>query len=376
MSRIHLAGEGDAIPLEALPIPTELGDLPPIRLTLTEEGFDKRDFVDLGFTHFEVYCIGAAGGRGGAGYGQGVYPTPEAEQYPGYPGSTFTNGGGYNWPYFVSGGVTHWHDPFMTPGFTFGGGGGGGGLHRVAGALADLPDISVVVIGDAGDDAEVGHLIYPGEYTPKPPSGGMFPKATEVYDPPIITFDKPYDGEDGGYSSFNGDTAMASGGKGGVRSADPRPNYETDSYWWRDHPGYLGHGGEGGVGGRTDAGGGAAGSTTALNGQDGTWDGDVGSGGGGGHGGRHIDGIPWPGGGIDPSSPEIETPTSSGGQGSYSFSDTSVFGNRETKPPPVYGGQGPGGGGGGAKVGTLRYGSRALGFDPNGAVIIRVMKIV
>lgn len=95
---------------------------------------------------------------------------------------------------------------------------------------------------------------------------------------------------------------------------------------------------------------------------------------------------------------------SNGGQGSFSYSDTSVYGPREnrgfgysesrkydnagqlisiTKSPmgsrsPAYGGGGPiiPGGGGGAKLPGKRYfGSRAVGFNPDGAVVIRLFKV-
>ncbi len=122
-----------------------------------------------------------------------------------------------------------------------------------------------------------------------------------------------------------------------------------------------------GAGNSSVAGGGGAGSVADLiKGSDGTWDGDIGKGGGGGRAGyanTFIDvgsGIP---------APNTYKAASAGGQGSYSFADSTVFGARGW--PIDY----EAGSGGGAKIGSLQYGSHALGYDPNGAVIIRLTKI-
>ena len=84
-----------------------------------------------------------------------------------------------------------------------------------------------------------------------------------------------------------------------------------------------------------------------------------------------------------------------GGQGSFSYADTTVYGNRDDKTPyanrvwglvggiwvPVSTGPATGplivpGTGGGAKLPGKRYhGSRARGFNPNGAVLIRLFKV-
>lgn len=374
MTRFLLNSKGEPIPLEAMPPLSPNDTLPVQRLVLDETGFDKRDYVALGYTHFEVFCIGAAGGYGGAADGVGGYTPGPGDTYPGLPGVYSTGGGIYSWPYRYSpkpsgGMLTHWYNPFLDPS-AWGGGGGGGGMHRVAGQLVDLPDISPVIVGQAGADAPVGHLHKPGPYTPAPPSFGVFPTANDVYDPPIITFDIPKPGGDGGYSSFAGGLCAASGGKGGGLAAPPGDpgTYEAPrSYWWRQVP-YQGYGGEGGRGNRTAAGGGAAGSTTLASGQDGMWDGDIGSGGGGGRGSLSINE-------FYATSPQdnykVTRAATSGGQGSYSYGDPSMYGSRELASGTTM----PGGSGGGARMGTLKHGSRAPGFDPNGLVVIRISKI-
>lgn len=145
---------------------------------------------------------------------------------------------------------------------TYGGTGGGGGFHRVQGMLAGLPSSCPVVVGAAGTN---GTDVASGT-------------------PPATT-----DGEDGGYSSFNGTTCRASGGKGGKR-------VQTNWYVYPDAGQTYADGGEGGVGGSIVAGGGADGGlagvphdpgpgTPGTNGGDGQLLDWIGGGGGGGAGG-------------------------------------------------------------------------------------------
>jgi hypothetical protein len=212
------------------------------------------------------------------------------------------------------------------------------------------------------------------------------------------------DGQDGGYSKF-GDVCKASGGKAGKRCPFTIVGYNVgffDERWYQynrypedagiasdahtgqGHPG--GNGGEGGIGGSIVAGGGAAGGfstmhfapigetsaghykgTTGTLPQDGTWDGDIGEGGGGGYGA-----------GFDPGQYDqngilqhtAAANGQNGGQGSFNYGDTSKYGPRQNAV-----GAAPGGGGG-AKFNPLQmYGGRSVGSNPNGAVLIRVVKL-
>lgn len=321
--RVFLAGEGDPIPQVALPDPNLSSDLPPQTFLFSDgDGFLKADWVGLGYTHYEVICIGAVGGNGG---GQRMYSGD------------------------------------MQFSISFGGGGGGGGLHRMAGLLSELPDSCPVVVGQAGDNG------IDGDTSPS-------------------HFVVPTSGGDGGVSSFNTETCFASGGKGADPTRIAAGNY-PDS-WPIFGPG--GNGGEGGVGGRALAGGGAFGaeselhyeggveptdyrSATLFPAEDGTWDGGVGQGGGGGRGGNYL--TP----GDFRAYPSRLEEASSGGQGSFSYGDTSVYGPRQSRQ--LFTGFGVSqilipGSGGGAKLSKLAtYGSRSPGANPNGAVFIRLTKV-
>src|SRR4051812_17996896 len=72
--------------------------------------FDTLDFIEKGYTHFDVICIGAGGGNGG--------------------GIDTANTG--------------------TLVKNYGGAGGGGGFHRVVGLLSALPGSCSIVVGQAG----------------------------------------------------------------------------------------------------------------------------------------------------------------------------------------------------------------------------------
>lgn len=89
---------------------------------------------------------------------------------------------------------------------------------------------------------------------------------------------------------------------------------------------------------------------------------------------------------------EVYRGAGNGGRGSFSYADTTVYGPRGTRitvavpiPNPILGGIGgsfPGayvpGGGGGAKANRkpeLLHGSRAVGSDPNGIVLIRLTRV-
>lgn len=129
------------------------GPLVPLFLKLPNGiPFLKAAYVAMGYTDFDVICIGGAGGRGGGAIPNAPFPAGAWQ--------------------LVSGG-----------------GGGGGGLQRVKGLLLGLPASVPVVVGAAG--------------------------ATGTYNVTPNTVAGITDGGDGGVSSFNGATCQASGGKGG-----------------------------------------------------------------------------------------------------------------------------------------------------------------
>lgn len=455
MTRIELGGEGSPIPTIALPDTLITEDaIAPITLVLEDgQDFEKADYVGLGYTHFEVWAIGAAGGMGG---GEGDYirwdwvVTQEAMPVTEWNAwlaeqdrmDSFTYPAGYHFAFNdpVTGEQrtlsVHDYRLYQHPGRVFnvytysnprllkgpnGGGGGGGGLHKVTGLLADLDDVVPVVVGQVGDDGAPGQgtvdaLWDPSPYAfdsyPAPYTGSYGPDQhidtwfTQRY-PHVAVIPPPQPGEDGGASSF-GDVAQASGGKGGLGSIE-----------WIGGVKFFGsYGGAGGSGGSLVAGGGGAGSMSSdKNGKDGTWDGIIGKGGGGGRGGRvyssqwrpgqvtYPNWIPVPEDGAlmhaDAAAyqaihyPPVIVPATNGGQGSFSYGDTSVYGQRQFKgnairylrtwnpdgtlaseiavptDSPVF----PGGGGGAKAPGKRWHGSKAIGYSPNGAVIIKVYKI-
>lgn len=256
--QIRLAGDGDKIPLEALP---DFEQTNALTLVLPDGYiFNKADFIALGYENYEVICIGGAGGRGGK--------------------SSFS-AAGFTYHTF----------------FTQGGSGGGGGLHVVAGALADLPDSCAVVVGAAGVDGLDG-VYSSGAYGGSDGHG---------------TLDRGDPGTDGAASTFGATICRASGGKGGgappannnkaARSGNDALREVWDGTQWIGDVRAGGDGGQGGKGGQTTAGGGGNGGKSLPGGyssasgshantpqtlsdpENGGWDGTIGEGGGGGRGG-------------------------------------------------------------------------------------------
>lgn len=335
--RVFLGGKGTPIPPIALPDPNVAdAAVPAILLPENGEVFNPADYIPLGYTHYEVWCVGAVGGRGGdaakdilwdrashqehipdaewarvvASYedtarGSGVtsysvipppgYPPPTS--YISWDGSIYVltpaQLAEYQHPDHM-GTVYDYTNPHPTDSPITGGGGGGGGLQVVTGRLDELPIGGVpIVVGVPGLDGPPGQIeanggwdsIYPADdvhYYWMNYQGGNFGGENwyNRYPMPHPLFYPPGVGGDGGYSAF-GVICAASGGKGGGPSI----------IWGADgKPYFAGHGGDGGKGGRTVAGGGPQGALNPQSltmGKDGVWDPNtrIGEGGGGGHGG-------------------------------------------------------------------------------------------
>lgn len=349
----------------------------PVVLLLEDgEVFTPEDYISLGYTNFEVWCVGAVGGRGGDATDRIFwYVTQTTEimsddiwadvvaEYnsvngPGYeyvgtsaPGTPeppvgvyfwgVGSGGYINWGLSPEGlawlqnpthvaTITNWLEPFVQPGGEFyeggnpvkyiGGGGGGGGLHVVKGLLADLPVSVVVAIGQAGIDGAPGQMYQAAPFDPSPIYDPIYSRMSLArwnflnrFPNGHPTVDSPVEGLPGGASSF-GDICQASGGKGG------KPAIQ----WVGSTLQQYAHGGKGGIGGSDIPGGGADGATTSTSpGKDGGWNGTIGAGGGGGRGGVRRT-VLLPGGGGTTS----DVFATAGGRGSLNFADTSVYGAR------------------------------------------------
>lgn len=429
MSRFELGGKGDPIPLIALPDPNLDENLPP-QVFLLSDGvpFNKFDWVGLGYTHYEVWCIGGSGGRGAPGSNQVIWratrtrPVMTSAEWSNYLalmhyyndplGVVYTKWDPTPRPGAPNGGVVvismdeyyeiqfPQHNPWYRSTYfaailqdygLAGGGGGGGGVAVASGLLADLDLETDVVVGAAGADAPVGQYTVNGTWHPVPYEIGGGTTLQQWandwmndYPVPIPGFAPAAAGQDGGASSFGGDICQASGGKGG------KPYYLWNgSAFVRN-----GNGGDGGIGGQLTAGGGAAGSAAdGVNGADGSWDGTIGAGGGGGHAARP--GVPAGDFGFPPAVPYI--PATAGGRGAFSYADTSIFGDRQPAVPAqihyqtfdyytgapaidridIGTGAGWAGGGGGARaLRTKNYGSDAPTFNPNGLVLVRLTAVL
>lgn len=329
--------------------------------------FEKASYVDSGYTKYQVWCVGGAGGRGGdatdvvkwvvetteeampsdiwddlvAGYiaiaGSPTYvytgTAPLGTPEPPSGVVSWTVGGsdiayqlypeGLAWlqnPDQIAT-IIHWLEPVVQPnGKYVGGGGGGGGLHVVGGLLADLPDSVPIVVGQAGGDGDPGqfHQLAPWDTAPAW-SSGAYPRMSHDrwdflnrFPNGHPTVGAPTDGSPGEASSF-GDIAKASGGVGGGTAIGWDGGISGTALRAR------GWGGDGGIGNSDTPGGGGAGSVppnppflaNSIPAEDGRWDGTIGSGGGGGAGG------------VNPG-----VAATDGGRGSMNFRDTTVFGPR------------------------------------------------
>lgn len=459
--RVELGGAGGPIPDVALPDPSYDGATPALSLSLADgEIFAPLDYISLGYTHYEVWVVGASGGRGGDADSRNGWRTKSwQEVMPSYAwedevtdeyliagrwdkvwytyvplGTPQPPVGVVSWsvgPTRIDaaltprgmaelknpghiGTVIEYYEPYGIPGGEFiGGGGGGGGLHVVSGRLDELPAAVPVVVGKEGAQgvAGVSERIMPRDtamyynennywHTSEQLHLLTMSAATHAWkyrwpNGRIDSFAVPraQEGGAGGVSSF-GDIAKASGGKGGhpavVLVEDP------SELFYGNRMERISYGGEGGIGDSSTPGGGALGSTKdGEKGKDGSWNGYIGSGGGGGRGGRYRS--------VNvnfPSGPSIyrdeSTLATEGGRGSFSYVDTLVYGTRGPlgtykayirqvnaagewtdtyREQPIRVDINPGAGGGAKLPGGRKTGSRGNGYDPNGAVLIRMSKI-
>lgn len=184
---------------------------------LANATFNTQDFIDLGYTHFEVICIGAGGGMGG--------------------GINTANTG--------------------TLIRSYGGAGGGGGYHRVRGLLSALPTTCPVVVGLSGslgtehgstpsfttDGTDGGYSTF--NTTTCRASGGKGGKRVQSNSLTATTF---ANGGDGGI----GNRTIAGGGAiGGVAGTPSAPGPGTPGTNGADGTIFndIGKGGGGGAGG-------------------------------------------------------------------------------------------------------------------------------
>lgn len=189
------------------------GYLPPVApLVLTlQDGvpFVAASYVELGYTNFDVMCIGAAGGKG-----SGLYVN--------------------------------------TPPYTYisGGGGGGGGSHRVQGLLDALPGSVSVVLGAPGADRspvetwDVSSAL-DGADGGAASFGGTICRASGGKGGKKATLTKTGDGGDGGIGGSTTAGGAANKGLGGETDGSPLPVAASTGAW----DGTIGAGGGGGGGG-------------------------------------------------------------------------------------------------------------------------------
>jgi hypothetical protein len=179
--------------------------------------FDTLQYINEGFTHFDVICIGGGGGMGG--------------------GIDTDNSG--------------------TQLRCYGGAGGGGGYHRARGLLSALPDTCVVVVG-AGGAVGTEHASIPGQTTNGGnggyssfnnvtcrASGGMGGGRVQSNSPTISTL------ANGGAGGIGNRTAAGGGAAGGVAGTPSATGPGTPGTAGADGSLFnnIGKGGGGGAGG-------------------------------------------------------------------------------------------------------------------------------
>lgn len=182
--------------------------------SIPHQDFDTQKYIDLGYTHFDVICIGAGGGMGGG---------------------------------IDSGGATG------TTVRSYGGAGGGGGFHRVRGLLSALPSVCVIAVGKGGDPG-VEHASNPASTTDggdgQPTSfngttcrasGGKGGKHVTTNS---LTLNPNATGGEGGTGNHTGAGGGAAGGTSGTPSGAPGTAGADGTFI-----GGIGQGGGGGAGG-------------------------------------------------------------------------------------------------------------------------------
>jgi hypothetical protein len=183
---------------------------------LSNQNFIPKTYMDMGYTNFDVICIGAGGGRGG--------------------GLDTANTG--------------------TLLRSYGGEGGGGGYHRVRGLLSALPTTCPVVVGAAGvpgtDSSNPASTTDGSDGNPSSfnattcrASGGKGGKRVQTNSPTTTT------GANGGNGGV-GNSTIAGGGALGGEAGTPSatgPGLLGTAGFDGTYSGDVGQGGGGGAGG-------------------------------------------------------------------------------------------------------------------------------
>ena len=198
------------------------------------QNFDPIEYINKGYTNFDVISIGGGGGMGG--------------------GIDTANTG--------------------TLARSYGGAGGGGGIHRVVGLLSGLPTSCPVVVG-AGGAVGTEHSFDPSQTTSGGDGGpssfnGTTCRASGGIGGRRVTTNSltSATGADGGAGGLGGRTAVGGGGAGGVAGTPTAAGPGTPGTNGRDGSwdGAIGSGGGGGAGGVGKYGSGGTTCNAATNG--------------------------------------------------------------------------------------------------------------
>jgi hypothetical protein len=213
----------------------------PLVLTYSANGsFDPNHFIGLGYTDFDVICIGGGGGMGG--------------------GIDTANTG--------------------TLVRNYGGAGGGGGYHRVQGKLSALPPVVPIVVGSGGalgneHDSNVGLTTDGGDGgsssfngTTCQASGGKGGKRAQSNSLTVTTQ------ANGGEGGVGGQTTVGGGAAGGVAGTPSAtgPGVAGTNGVDGTLTANIGKGGGGGAGGVGKYGGGGTTCNAATSGGRGSYD--------------------------------------------------------------------------------------------------------